>query len=373
MNTLPIILLVSERSGSNLLRTLLGNHPEIAAPVAPHLVHEFYPNRRFYGNLNSKENYALLVADMIRLANHPYHDWQLDDKNLQLQGRSFMDAFYEVYRMKALADGKVHFCSKGIHSFDYVDQFRASNKGFKFVHMVRDPRDHVASWMKRPIHLFTPFDAIQKWKEEQSKFIDLVQSSGLEVVSIRYEDLIEDPALEMTKVFKHLGLQADERSFETDGGKSDLDWNPYWKNLSKPIDKGNKKKYLKELSREDIEIIETIAYQEMRYFGYELETEASWELNVSSYKKIMRQRKYARSNAVVDPKEKMDLLDSKWETVKDIIQERRNGWKEYAPKVNISQESTNKLLTHPLRRRIKFFLCAILGEDTVNRLIHMRS
>lgn len=53
MKPFGIILLASERSGSNLLRTLLGNHSDISAPVAPHLIKMFYPIKHYFSDLHN--------------------------------------------------------------------------------------------------------------------------------------------------------------------------------------------------------------------------------------------------------------------------------------------------------------------------------
>ena len=47
-----IMILASERSGTNLLRTLLGNHNDISAPVAPHFFDAFKETIHLYGDLN---------------------------------------------------------------------------------------------------------------------------------------------------------------------------------------------------------------------------------------------------------------------------------------------------------------------------------
>lgn len=65
-----IIILASERSGTNLLRTLLGNHKHICAPVAPHFFDAFRPNIHLYGDLNKATNAEKLLDHMIRLSNH---------------------------------------------------------------------------------------------------------------------------------------------------------------------------------------------------------------------------------------------------------------------------------------------------------------
>jgi len=55
MKSFGIILLASERSGSNLLRILLGNHSNILAPIAPHLMNIFYPIKHYYCNLIDRQ------------------------------------------------------------------------------------------------------------------------------------------------------------------------------------------------------------------------------------------------------------------------------------------------------------------------------
>jgi hypothetical protein len=49
-----VIFLASERSGTNLLRTLLGNHPDIDAPVAPHFLDAFNESVGLYGDLKRR-------------------------------------------------------------------------------------------------------------------------------------------------------------------------------------------------------------------------------------------------------------------------------------------------------------------------------
>ena len=65
MNDFGIVLLASERSGSNLLRSLLGNHSQISAPVAPHLLVEFYNSSKYYGDLRDLQN----IKELLRCPN----------------------------------------------------------------------------------------------------------------------------------------------------------------------------------------------------------------------------------------------------------------------------------------------------------------
>ena len=370
MECIPIILLVSERSGSNLLRSLLGNHHNICAPVAPHLMAEFYNIRQYYGDLKQRGNAKMIFGDMVALANHPYHDWQLE---IELDSvienglvSSVVSSFYTVYKLKAQQENKLHFCSKGIHSFDFIDPFRAELENVKFIHLVRDPRDHVASWMKRPINLLTPYDAIIKWKSEQAEFIDAFNTRGLQCLSIRYEDLVENTSKIMASVLEYLDVEVDQNCFQTDTTQKSLDWNPYWQNLSKPVIKDNTQKFKKELLDEDILLIETIAKNEMEFFGYAPISSGNWVPSVSFYQNLERQRKAKKES--IKPRENMHKLDDKLKLMQEIRDVRRKQWgKEDLMGKHIHQECDTSG-SHFFRNRLKHLSYAFLGSRLTQKI-----
>lgn len=66
MTDASIVLIASEHSVSNLLRKLLSNHSRISGPVAPHLLAEFAPLARLYGDLSNADNVRTLHSNMLR-------------------------------------------------------------------------------------------------------------------------------------------------------------------------------------------------------------------------------------------------------------------------------------------------------------------
>lgn len=360
-----IILLVSERSGSNLLRTLIGNHSEISAPVSPHLISEFYPIRKYYSDLRDDENKKELIKDMLDICNHPYHDWKLQLSANLSSVRSVIKAFDLLYSQKSQQEGKIHYCSKGIHSFEYIDALRSEIPNVKFVHMVRDPRDHVASWLKRPINYFTAFDAIWKWKKEQSQVIDAITSRGLDCISIRYEDLVSNPVEEMTNILKYLDVKVEESCFNTDSKNEESKRNPYWENLSKPIMKENFKKYLKALSEEDIQIIESIAKPEMEFFNYELESDGRWSASPKFHKALEAKRRNARKSSAIE-KELPALLD-KWRLIREIRQNRKERYLQKGNRISEIErdfsESNNWLID-----RLRYISYALFGKSLTSKI-----
>lgn len=288
-----IMLIYSERSGSNLLRTLLGNHSEISAPVAPHLLDSFSPFILNYKNLSESSNMIKLLGDMLSLVNHSYHNWNLLTSPQKILStyhpKTLIEAFDSIYRAKSKIENKKYYVSKDNHLFNYAFQIKEILPGAKFVYLYRDPRDHVASWMRTPLFMHTPYQIIRKWVNEQQKCIMLENSYGFDLHHIRYEDLITKPEKTMTELQLFLEIPVQEECFNTNPDNIEANRNEYWKNLKKPIIKNNQKKYLQKISQNDLLIIESIAKNEMKYLEYELDTIANWA-NQGSYLFKVQQR-----------------------------------------------------------------------------------
>lgn len=370
MKKTPIILLVSERSGSNLLRTLLGKHKDICAPVAPHLISEFYDIRKYYGDIRVKENSQQLLEDMLMVANHPFHDWNLKVKaeDFKEDTTSIIKSFDAMYTEMAIQNNKHHYCSKGIHSFKYIDAIRSELKDVVFIHMVREPKDYVASWLKRPLGLVTAYDAVQKWKNEQEMFIDAITTRGLNCISVKYEDLISNTKKTMIEVLDSIGVEVDENCFTTNKNNEESERNPYWENLSKPILNKNAGKYKKILSSEEILIIESIAKNEMIFFNYSFDTDANWKPNSNDWKKLKRKRKIERKKLKESPVESMDSLKDKWSMIKKMQANIKNKWK----RKNKNYFDFIEVDNLGIRKRLKYILVGVLGSKFSNKIIKNR-
>jgi hypothetical protein len=251
-----------------LLRVLLGNHSQIDAPVSPHFLDTFVPILDQCGDLCQADNRRKLLEAMIRLANHSYHDWKLSiDTSVALEDDSLC-GFYELY----------DYVSKDNHAFKYAFQLSAKLRDAKFLYLYRDPRDHVASWMKRPLFLLTPYDIITKWNREQSMCLSLIESYNLPIFQISYEDILEDSQKVMRAVLDFIGVPIEEDCFETNPTNKEANRNEFWQNLSKPIMKDNSQKWDKYISDTDLELVETLARENMLKLGYgSFETDTNWK------------------------------------------------------------------------------------------------
>jgi signal recognition particle subunit SEC65 len=277
-----------------------------------------------YGDLRKEANMTYLLQDMMDFANHDFNKWglQLDIPMLikTQRPKSFWDAFDVIYNAKAKMHGKTTFACKGNHIFNYAFQVKARWPDSKLLYLYRDPRDHCASWKKKPMHLKTVWDSSQKWIREQNRCLDLVKRHGIEMHFISYEDLIADTPQVMSKALQFCGLQVEESCFQTDSGKNEdaAKRFVYWENIDKPIIRDNAKKYRKELTPEEINLIETKAGGLMMELGYECDSKRDWEKPFAHQLRLKLERRQVTQRNRVHLEKELQLMYSKIELRKAI-------------------------------------------------------
>ncbi len=282
MDNAPIFIMSSERSGSNLLRTLLSNHSHIAGPVAPQLLPMFHNLAPYYGPLRERENALALMEDMKAVVNHPYYNWKLPLDVVHLyekyHPRQFLDFFSIFYGEKQRSLGKGRFVCKENDLFNFGFVLSSYFEGAKFIYLYRDPRDYAASIIRILTGPKTPYSAALLWAKEQDKCNIILNSFNLHAHPIRYEELVADTELVMTRLLHFLDEPLDDACFQVHTEKNlQVNWNVAWKNLSRPVMTSNYGKYRDRFSRKTIRIIETVTQEPMLRLGYPFDTKADWK------------------------------------------------------------------------------------------------
>ena len=133
-----IFLLGSERSGSNLIRTLLGNHTQIAAPIAPHLCLSFQRNFKNYKTDEGFNNKIELLEDIQQLVNITFHDWNIEfnKPNESQKLESFIDYVHFVYSEYALKHEKSAYFSKDNNNHDFALGILKDIPKAKFIYLL---------------------------------------------------------------------------------------------------------------------------------------------------------------------------------------------------------------------------------------------
>jgi len=278
----PIILLASERSGTNLLRAILSSHPDIASPpptgimdILPSLVSNYLP-------FCEPRHLDILIEDVIALAMTHMNPWDipLSQKRLleMIDQPSLWSIFGAMNSLYAESKGCSHWFSKEPGLFRHIYEIALHFPNVKFVYMVRDGRDVVASMLKGGLHANNILEAAQRWSSEQ-KICLMALSDPLikeKCFLIKYEELVQHPDRVISSLMRFLALEfhPDQlRYYERQEIKKHARSSSFWREVSKPIKPDNSGKYKSILSRREIEIFESISISQMRLLNYKLEFE----------------------------------------------------------------------------------------------------
>ena len=109
----------TQRSGSNLLRIMLNQLPEIAAPHPPHILETFEHLLPIYNNLNDNANFESLVNDVCLWVELNPVKWQISkfDRALirdRCKENTLITLFYEIYSYYAELQNCEYTCCKSM-------------------------------------------------------------------------------------------------------------------------------------------------------------------------------------------------------------------------------------------------------------------
>jgi len=282
----PIFIVGTERSGSNLLRLLLNESEEVAVPHPPHLMRDLSPIAPRYGSLTKDANFKRLIRHAIRLVDLHFAPWPFRpsaDLVFEQAAKRTLYAvcagIYEQYREYA---GKERWGCKSTFMINHVSEVMRHHKRPKFIHLVRDPRDVAVSARSSVFSHYHPYFVAQLWEREQSAA--LKWSAKLERDSwytLRYEDLISEPALQMKKLCKFLDIKYSPRMlrfFDKAEARGLAGLSRSWENVSRPVLKKNSGRYLGELSVQEILLVESFTRDTMMKFDYKPVSESEDDL-----------------------------------------------------------------------------------------------
>ena len=277
---MPIILLGSERSGTNLLRALLSTHSKIASPPPCGILDTLAAHQFRYTPLTGTAYMSELIEDVITLTKTHMNPWDVEINQQLVKERIEMPSFWEVFRIinEIYADESncLYWFSKEPGSFNYIYDIKAHLPNAKFIYMTRDGRDVASSMLKGQLHEFHIYAAANRWASEQRLCLNAYSDPlfNNQIFMVRYEDLIENAELVLFNLMKFLGLtfEPEQLNFhQNDDVIKHSEKSKFWKNLSNPIDKSNKGGYIKKLSTKQIKIFESFAWNEMKALDYPLE------------------------------------------------------------------------------------------------------
>lgn len=277
----PIFLICSERSGSNLIASIVGARPDVYAHPPYHMGRDLILRLHdaIVGGVSSTAFRVLRDNAVTRVGKYRGED-EAQRLGSWLDSQSEISphriARYVFQEMPDDAQGKHVFIKENnAHQllFFLVDCFPDA----RYIFQVRDPRDYLLSAVaRRKRWLGNKFgsvrNALNVWREDQLGGLAAYTLLGPERVFLqRYEDLVGDFDATIGKLCAFLGLDVDERMkkfHEADSAQNLAVKGGPRENLARPLMTENFRKYRKGLSRGRIKMVEAYVGDLMDRFGY---------------------------------------------------------------------------------------------------------
>lgn len=287
----------TQRSGSNLLRVMIDQFPEVFGPHPPHILITFYPLLKYYGNIEEDANFKKLINDVCRQVELNPVKWPGAGLNREkifkrCRRKTLLEIFIQLNEFECAESGKRIWTCKSMESLYLLDKFR--EEGFEplYLFLYRDGRDVALSFKKAIVGEKHIYNIALKWKADQEACLrELEKLDPSRYIKVKYEDFISASDVVIKEICSRTGMtyknvddfyKSDESKRTAEGGKM-------WENVTKPVMKDNYGKFLKELSAADILIFEQVAGDTLTKLGYQLhavkpgETKAFTQTDITAF------------------------------------------------------------------------------------------
>jgi len=204
----PFFIFGCPRSGTSLLSTMLGTHPNLAIPYESHLYNGIYPAIRRYADFRHPRTRALLVAEILRTEH--IRRWtpapSLTETLETITRYDFHGIVDGLLRAWASSQGKSRWGEK---TPQHTLCWRTILPGFarmQVIHVIRDGRDVALSYKKAffgPKHVYA---LAQRWQQYLAAAEEARAFMGDKAfLQVRYEDLLASPEQELRRICDFLG------------------------------------------------------------------------------------------------------------------------------------------------------------------------
>ncbi len=268
----------SERSGSNLLRVMLGAHAALCAPPAVHFTTHLAPLTGLYGSLDDPAAVRELAGDLVALTRSHLAPWSGDHDADAVVQRVRQPTFWAVadalFRAEAEHAGKTGWVCKDNRLWEHAAEISLQLRGVRVIYLFRDGRDVAASFRRAPAGPKTVLAAAGLWASEQRAAMRIAAGLGAYCHRVAYEQLTVDPEPTLRDLCAWLQIDYDPAMLDyhqQDKTRELASRSDFWTNLARPVIADNTGRYREVYSPGQLRLFERIAGGELASLGYPLE------------------------------------------------------------------------------------------------------
>ena len=262
----PVFIVGSPRSGTTLLRNMLNRHPAIAICRATDFYHYVYLRRKSFGDLSDLGNRRRLVKEYLNLQR--IQRMQVDlgplESILLREGVSYQAFFASLWRYYAHVHGKRRCGEKNARHAMFTETLCKWYPGSRILHLVRDPRDAVASLLRMPFAPNNPIGAARLWQAHNRAAL---RSQGRpQYQQVRYEQLVADPEGSLRRICNFIGEEySPDMLVPNKDGTADRPW---LHRAQEQVTAQRVQRWRQELSANDLSLVEWVVGSDMKAFEY---------------------------------------------------------------------------------------------------------
>lgn len=265
----PIFIVGAPRSGTTLLRVLLNRHPNIAICDETFFFYWVYSRRRAFGDLSDPDNRRRLIEAY--LSTWRIRRLELDRswlaERLFRDGRTYASLFASLITGYAESRSKKRSGEKTPQHVEHVETLIQWFPDASILHIVRDPRDVVASLLRMPWgHRSAAANAI--WWADLVGAARHIESLPC-YLSIRYEDLIHDPRSLLSEICSSIGEPYVDEFLSTDSADTAAPDRSWYRRAHEPLSGSRVGLWRNDLTQRQVRMVEWLTGPLMATYGYE--------------------------------------------------------------------------------------------------------
>lgn len=276
LSCIPFFIIGSGRSGNTLLRSILSGNSDISIP--PESYRLPFAIKRFHisNNRDWKELFPEVLDEFKNCKEFYTWDINLQDVHNRLDSiaeskrtlSNIFDELYCTYSEKHNPDSKLWGDKTPLNTL-YLDWISSVFPQSKFIHIIRDGRDVVSSYLEMKRYSSVD-EASKRWNHS----INFAQRFGSKIgesyMEIRYESLVNKPKEVIMEVCNFLDVEYNSKILDHTSqidkmGDTDKS---HHSNLSKPISSESVGKWKNNLSENNQKRVTKLLYTSLHRLGY---------------------------------------------------------------------------------------------------------
>jgi len=283
MNQPPVFIVGCDRSGTTLLSLILSQSPDLHVTLESGFIPDLYENRNDYRDFSSAKDRWYFIRDLQQTRatskTIAFDIFEMSDDEAEMELRqpaanTYENAIDALFTKTADLHGKSRWGNKTPKYVLHLPLIHELFPHAKIIHVIRDPRDVVASILKAG-WTSTVKETAHYWEERVLAGIRDGRKLGDDrYYELKYESLLQKPGDVTRQICDWLSIGFDIdfiQDYKQDDNRSSIvKHEELFDLIGKPIDPSRAYAWKKNMAKADVAEIEQVTGDLIETLGYEI-------------------------------------------------------------------------------------------------------